>query len=608
MLLALWILQSPTQAQQANASARFGTIQGIVTKTGSGDPIAGAQISLGGGAAGAQAMQNLLRFAATQGLVIPSPPSGASDEQVMQSLVDVAMARGVPVSPADLQSALDQFGGVTFPTTSTDAAGRFTFANVAPGRYTLKVQHSGFFGVSINGPNLMAVVDATVVEDKTANVAISMTPAAIISGRVRNAAGQPMSNVAVEAYNVFYQDGIPFLDQVISRATDDQGEYRLFWVIPGQYYVGVTPRPASAAAIAARNPHDVPTFYPEATDPSAAIPLIVRAGEEVAGIDIGMRKVRPFHISGRVTSTVPPVPVSPAAQGAFAVINQLQNNSATIFITPRSVTSPDHIDLNSVATVVLDNSSGAFDIPNILPGSYTLYARVNDQKAPAFGRTEVDVQSQDVTGLTINIRSSVDVKGSVSVPGAASPSAWQVTVQPEGSIAKLGFGLRQGPVGARFSTIAKDGTFDVQGIPPGHYGMRISGLSPSMFVDDVRQNGTSVYDSGFDVGFDSPTPIQIIVKSGTGSIEGVAKPGAIVALTPTGRRNNHVLYYGVTADPMGAFTIRAVAPGDYKIFAWESIPPGAYLNADFLKKYEDAGSAVTVTPDSKLKINPTVIK
>jgi 2-keto-3-deoxy-6-phosphogluconate aldolase len=54
--------------------------------------------------------------------------------------------------------------------------------------------------------------------------------------------------------------------------------------------------------------------------------------------------------------------------------------------------------------------------------------------------------------------------------------------------------------------------------------------------------------------------------------------------------------------------MRGVAPGEYKIVAWESIPAGAYLNAEVLKKYEDAGSAVTVTPDSKLKVNPTVIK
>jgi hypothetical protein len=606
LVLAVWIPQVIGQAPQAARVVPSGTIQGTVTKSGSGDPIAGAQISLGGGAAGAQAMQNLLRFAATQGLVIPTPPAGTSDDQIMQSLADVAMARGVPISPAALQSALDQFGGVAFPSTTTDAAGHFTFANVQPGSYSVRVQRGGYFGASINGPNQMVVVDTTVVSDKTASIAISMIPASIISGHVRDYAGRPMSNVTVQAYSVFYQDGMPLLDPVASKVTDDQGEYRLFWVVPGEYYVGVMPRPPSAASIAARNPHDVDTFYPEATDSSAAIPLKVRAGEEVSGIDIGVRKVRPFHVSGRVNSSVPVPPVSSAAQGAFAVINQRQNNSATLFMTPRSLTAPDYVELNSVATVSLNGATGEFDIPNILPGSYDLYARVNDQNSPAFGRAEVDVQNQDVSGLVINVRSAVSVKGNV-VAGAAM-SSWRVTMQPEGRVGKLGFGLRPGPVGGRFSTVAGDGAFDIQGIPPGHYNLRLSGLPPSMYVDDIRQNGTSVYDSGFDVGMESPTPIQIIVKSGTGTVGGVAQPGAIVALIPTGRRQNHALYFGATADGVGAFTMLAVAPGEYKIFAWESVPPGAYLSSEFLKMYEDSGHTVTVTPDSKVRIDPTIIK
>jgi hypothetical protein len=133
-------------------------------------------------------------------------------------------------------------------------------------------------------------------------------------------------------------------------------------------------------------------------------------------------------------------------------------------------------------------------------------------------------------------------------------------------------------------------------------------MPAGMYVDNVRQNGTSVLDSGFDVGVEPPTPLQIAVKFGAGSVEGTAKPGAIVALIPTGNRENHALYFGGTADAMGTFTLRSVAPGEYKIFAWESAPPGAYLNADFLKRYEDSGVPLAVTPDSKLRVTVTVIQ
>ena len=75
-------------------AAASGTIQGTVTKSESGEPLAGARISLAGGAAGAQAMQNLLAFAATQGVVVPAPQPGTTDEQILQSLLDAAIARG----------------------------------------------------------------------------------------------------------------------------------------------------------------------------------------------------------------------------------------------------------------------------------------------------------------------------------------------------------------------------------------------------------------------------------------------------------------------------------------------------------------------------------
>jgi hypothetical protein len=405
---------------------------------------------------------------------------------------------------------------------------------------------------------------------------------------------------------------MPLLDPVSSKPTDDLGEFRLIWVLPGEYYVGVTPRPPSAATIAARNPKDVATFFPQATDPSSAIPVAVRAGEEASGIDIGVRRVRPFHIFGTVNSYVPPPPVSADAQGVFAVINQVQNNLAMLFIMPRSTTTVDNEDLNSVASVPLNSSSGQFDIPNILPGSYDIYARVNDKESPAFGHVEVDVVNQDVTGLKVDVRSAVVVAGSVTVstPDRNIPSmdSWRVTLEAAGSLAKMGFGVRGGPIGARFSAISKNGTYNIQGVPPGHYRIRMTGLPSGFYVDSVRQNGTPVFDSGFDVGVEAPTPMQIVLKSGAGSVEGVAQPGAIVALIPDGRRQNLALYYGATADAQGAFAMRGVVPGEYKIFAWDSIPPGAYLNLDFLKKYEDSASAVTVTPDSKLKFNPTVIQ
>jgi hypothetical protein len=610
-LIALMYVPGSISAQQ-NPTPRFGTVQGTVTKAGTNDPLPGARVSLAGGIAGTPAMQNLLSFAASQGLVIPTPSPGTTDEQITQALIQAATERGMPIGPVDIQQALDKIGGATPPVTTTDSQGRFTFSNVAAGRYTVRVERNGYFGTSIIGPSLMALTNTTVAAGQTVGVAISMTPTAVISGQVRDSAGRPMSNVDVHAYRVFYVGGMPLLDPVAMKATDDLGEYRMIWVLPGEYYIGVNPRPPSAATTAARNPQDVATFFPQATDAAAAIPVTVRAGEEGSGIDIGVRRIRPYHLVGTVNSYVPPPPISADAQGVFAVINQVENNLATLFIVPRSTATADSEDLSSVASVSLNSSGGQFDIPNILPGSYEIFARVNDKDSPALGQVEVDVVNQDVTGVKVDVRSAVAVAGSltVSTPGRSNLSmdSWRVTLEPSGPLAKMGFGLRGGPIGARLSPISKDGMFNVRGVPPGQYRIRVTGLPDGFYVDGIRQNGTSIFDSGFNVGVESPSPIQVDVKFGSGSVEGVAQPGAIVALVPDDHRQTYSLYYGATADATGAFTMRSVAPGEYKIFAWVTSPGGAYLNSDFLKKYEDSGRAVTVAPDSKVKINPVAIK
>ena len=46
----------------------------------------------------------------------------------------------------------------------------------------------------------------------------------------------------------------------------------------------------------------------------------------------------------------------------------------------------------------------------------------------------------------------------------------------------------------------------------------------------------------------------------------------------------------------GEFRFESVPPGDYKLFAWEDIDDGAWLDPDVIKLYESRGTAVAVGP------------
>jgi hypothetical protein len=70
---------------------------------------------------------------------------------------------------------------------------------------------------------------------------------------------------------------------------------------------------------------------------------------------------------------------------------------------------------------------------------------------------------------------------------------------------------------------------------------------------------------------------------------------------------NRALYHTATSDSTGHFMLRNVAPGNYKVFAWQTIPAGAYFNSNFLAKYEARGHAVAVNEKSAPKSEKILI-
>ena len=67
------------------------------------------------------------------------------------------------------------------------------------------------------------------------------------------------------------------------------------------------------------------------------------------------------------------------------------------------------------------------------------------------------------------------------------------------------------------------------------------------------------------------------------------------------------MYHTATSDSTGHFTMRSVAPGSYKLFAWQSVPAGVYYNAMFLAKFEERGRIVAVTERATATEQVTVV-
>jgi len=84
--------------------------------------------------------------------------------------------------------------------------------------------------------------------------------------------------------------------------------------------------------------------------------------------------------------------------------------------------------------------------------------------------------------------------------------------------------------------------------------------------------------------------------------------GATVVLVPEPRRRDQSrLYDEASTDQYGHFQLRGIAPGEYKLFAWEEIERGAYRDPDFLRRHEKRGEVVRLAEGEAKSISLTVI-
>src|SRR5260221_125817 len=126
-------------------------------------------------------------------------------------------------------------------TASTDADGRFHIENVVPGRYRVFIEKTGFVGV--NGRGLKSDVNVLTVQagQSGEDLLFRMVPTAVISGRITDEDGDPMSGVRVVAQKK--KPGKSARESVGTEATNDLGEYRLAGLFPGQYWILAMPPP-----------------------------------------------------------------------------------------------------------------------------------------------------------------------------------------------------------------------------------------------------------------------------------------------------------------------------------------------------------------------------
>jgi protocatechuate 3,4-dioxygenase beta subunit len=482
--------------------------------------------------------------------------------------------------------------------TVTDSGGRFAMKDLEPGRYRLSANRTGFVNgeYGSRGPMRPGTVIALARGQALTDLKFGLTPQAVITGRVVDEDNEPVANAQVMAMRYRYLATGKQLTPMGSGSTNDLGEYRMFGVAPGRYFLsamvrsGMTMNEQTVDRSATPRPDEgySPTYYPDATDPASAVAVDIAAGSQTGGMDFRLSKIRTVRLRGRITNTT-------SATRQPVMLMLALRDPATRFMV-----------MNQTRQLV--NPQGAFEIRGVAPGSYWVTAAAN---AEISARVAVDVGSSDVENLSLTIGPGMEVTGHLRVEGdkSANLTAVRVALMNSGS-------------GVQPASLDEQGAFTLRNVNQDRYMLNVAGLPEGFYVKSVSL-GPEAQDfrsaAGIDLTKGATAPLEILIGANAGQVSGAvldekSQPaaGAMVVLVPQERDRREVfqLYKTAATDQYGRFTIRSVEPGEYKVFAWEDIEVGAYMDPDFIKPVESRGEPVSIKENSredlKLKVIPTV--
>ncbi|MBI4891676.1 MAG: carboxypeptidase regulatory-like domain-containing protein [Acidobacteria bacterium] len=449
--------------------------------------------------------------------------------------------------------------------------GKFTIPSIEPGRYLLRISRNGFVATEYPLP-----LDLPATPPKS--LTLRLTPFSVIAGRVLDSDGDPLDQAQVQILRTRYVNGRKTLATLRSASTNDLGEFRVANLKPGIYYLYATSL-AGAPPKSHQAERLVPVYYPDAPDSSTAAPITLEPGAEVRTGDIRLPSARTATIRGKVVVEIP----------------NASHPNVRLFL--RNSHDASAAGIYSFHSAEL-STSGEFVITSVEPGEYLAQAEVGQNGIARAGITPVSVRGNDIEGVTIVINNPSTLSGRLRVDGDAGLDLSKARVEL----------LKGGPAVDASRTVDSgrvqpDRSFRINGVQTDTYALVATQLPQGYYMSRVTVGGADVTYTGFELSSAVASPIEILISRKAGSVSGTvdppqgrpAAPQLTVALVPKDPvLRKFAFRFADTPAPGGRFSITNVPPGDYLAFAWEDVEPGAWMDPDFLKPWEEHGLAVTV--------------
>ena len=477
--------------------------------------------------------------------------------------------------------------------TSTNPEGMFAMKGIEPGRYIIAAHRTGFLPAEYGARPFIALGAGTVVGlepgQSLKSVEISMQPQAVITGRIRDEGGEPVQGVPVTVLHTQYIQNRKQLVPIAQAVTNDLGDYRIFDLAPGKHYVSAAPtaRGSVMSYTSDRTANVVPDeeystiFYPGSVDLESATQLNIAAGSVTEGIDITLRRSRTFRISGKV--------VGLKNKGAFGGILYVQPSGGGAFGLDRKMAD-------------FQGATGEFEVRGIRPGRYILTTEIHgDPSGRLCGRAEVEVVENDVNHVSLALVPAFAVKGIIRQEESSSPNRLRFN-QTSISLAMI-----NSPVYGSFGTQPRDGgTFSIDNLGPGEYSLQVYGLPPGSYLKSARLGETNLLENHLDLTQPQSgdvSGVELVVSTAASKLSGDVTGadgnplrGSTVVLRTANPKLTLMegLIKTATTDQNGKFEMESLAPGDYRLVAFESIDPADARDPEVLQEYESKSVKLTL--------------
>jgi protocatechuate 3,4-dioxygenase beta subunit len=504
----------------------------------------------------------------------------------------------------------------------TDDTGAYAFTELAAGRYSVTVSRSGFVSLSYGQrrPLQPGTPLRVAAGQDLARIDFRLPRGSVISGRVYDAVGEPMAGTTVRVLRYQYVQGARQLVPAGGAQADDRGQYRVWGLNPGEYYVsailpsvnlggvggrGNIPIPPAIAVgilgtlgnmLGTTQEDDAsvayaPTYFPGVISADGARPVTVGLSAETNGIDFGLQRVRTSVVSGRVLN----------ADGS-------PGRGGNVVLAPETATSV-RFGLHSGRV----QADGAFSLSGVPPGRYVLRAtsdggsgrgRGGRDGVPLFGSQTLLVDGDTTVYLTLS--PGATISGTILFRGSRSATPPDVSQFRISAVAVDGTALGGNPS----ARVNADGTFTLDGVSAGPRLIRAQ-TPRGWMLFSVLAGGRSVTD----------TPVEI--KSGerlTGISVTFTDASSEVSGSVTDQRGSPVTEYTVLAfprdpslwrpqsrhimtarpDQTGRFQIRDLPAGDYFLAIADPLEPGEWFEPAFLEEHR-AGAALLTLGEGEIK-------